>query len=78
MRILTKFEIREVQKAGGGNHITLRSVMSGSQENEQFFAETPTGGVDLQVVRDEVANQFVPGKECYVIFTDEPQPQAGE
>lgn len=41
-------------------------VMSGSNENKQFFAATPSGSLELgQFLPDA----FEPGKEYYVDFT---------
>ena len=42
------------------------AVTGGSEENKQFFASTPTGQLQMSVVREEVANQFTPGKEYYL------------
>ena len=41
-------------------------VTTGSDENKQFFASTPTGSLKLGVLRND---QFTPGKEYYVDFT---------
>lgn len=38
-----------------------------SAENEQFFASTPSGSVEISAVRDDL---FEPGKSYYLDFTE--------
>jgi hypothetical protein len=45
---------------------SFQPVTGGGQENESFFAATPSGNINLQ---SYVSDQFVPGKEYYVDFT---------
>lgn len=40
-------------------------VISGSEENKNFFAYTPSGVVELNSI---VEDQFIPGKEYYIDF----------
>lgn len=47
----------------------LTVVSSGSEENKAFFASTPTGILELNILNDAAADQFVLGKEYYVDFT---------
>ena len=41
------------------------------EENNKFFASTPTGNLTIQAVRDDL---FVPGQEYYLDFTPVSQP----
>jgi hypothetical protein len=49
--------------------INLSPVTGGSEENDRFFASTPTGTITLTTVNMEAAKQFENGKEYYVDFT---------
>lgn len=49
--------------------IKLSPVTTGSEENKQFYAYTPSGHIDLGTVNAEAAQQFELGKEYYVDFT---------
>jgi hypothetical protein len=42
-------------------------VTEGSKENEEFFASTPAGTVEVSTVRNDT---FQVGKEYYLDFTD--------
>jgi hypothetical protein len=44
----------------------MQVVTSGSDENKQFFASTPSGSIEVGAVREDV---FEPGKKYYVDFT---------
>lgn len=43
------------------------AVTSGSDENKQFFASTPSGSLDITAVRSDL---FVPGKEYYLDLSE--------
>lgn len=45
----------------------LLAVTGKSEENDSFFASTPSGSLKIAVVRDNV---FEPGKEYYLDFTE--------
>jgi hypothetical protein len=49
--------------------VSLHAVSSGSDENKEFFASTPTGNITLSILRPEAVNWFEKGKEYYVDFT---------
>lgn len=50
--------------------ITLNAVTaSGSQENQEFFTNTPTGSLVFNTVNEAAAKQFEVGKEYYIDFT---------
>jgi hypothetical protein len=53
------------------NEYTLRfvPVTSGSAENEKFFAATPAGELEMQIVNEETAKQFKSGQEYYIDIT---------
>lgn len=49
--------------------VNLQAVVGTSEENKEFFASTPSGQIELRILRPEAANWFVRGKEYYVDFT---------
>jgi hypothetical protein len=49
--------------------IKLFPVGGGSDENKKFFANTPTGTIELGTVNLEAANLFELNKAYYVDFT---------
>lgn len=49
--------------------ISLYPVTTGSDENKEFYANTPGGSIQLQTVNLEAAKQFEQGKEYYIDFT---------
>lgn len=54
---------------GSIQSITLEPVMSGSDENAEFFKYTPTGLIQIGTTNPAAAAQFVYGAEYYVDFT---------
>lgn len=58
----------DIQK-GNLHEIELQPVISGSPENEAFYAATPGGVVNLVTVSDEAGKQFELGAEFYIDFT---------
>lgn len=70
--VRAKFKVSSVSPQGdpvSTVRVTLAPVSTGSEENNQFFAATPGGQVDLQVVSPATAAAFVEGEEYYVDFT---------
>jgi len=39
------------------------------EENKQFFALTPSGQLEMDMVSEETARNFVPGQAYYIDFT---------
>lgn len=64
--------IYEDNKAGSREvvDIQLMPVVGGSEENNKFYASTPSGNVMLSTVNLEAAKQFEVGKQYYVDFTE--------
>lgn len=56
-------------EAGSTHSVSFSPVVTGSEENEQFFAATPSGALTLSVVNPEVASAFEVGKEYYLDIT---------
>ena len=65
-----KFNCESVTKFANGSKVNFRAVTHGSPENEQFLKWTPNANMELQLVNDEVAKQFEPGKEYYIDITE--------
>ena len=50
--------------------ITMHPVYAnGTEENDSFFAATPSGTLQISQVRKEVAAHLTPGTEFYIDFT---------
>ena len=49
--------------------VVMSPVVSGSDENKEFFANTPSGKIEIGVLRQELADLFEIGKEYYVDFS---------
>lgn len=56
-------------KSPDGSQINLMPVYSGSEENKSFFASTPGGQIQLNILNPDAAAVFEQGKEYYVDFT---------
>lgn len=75
--IRAKFRVESVVPASLGDEelkegavVTLRAVVGGSPENDEFYRLTPGGEIKLSVVKAETAAKFEVGKEYYVDFTE--------
>jgi activator of 2-hydroxyglutaryl-CoA dehydratase len=53
--------------------VDLYGVTGGSEENVEFYHETPAGHFEAQII-SSAADAFEPGKEYYVDFTPAPGP----
>ncbi len=76
MSVRAKFKVMSTtqrqhwdSQKGNLHEIELQPVMSGSPENEAFYAATPGGSVKLMTVSDEAGTQFELGAEYYIDFT---------
>ena len=65
--VRAKFTAYEVNTSTGV--IKLTPVVSGSEENKQFFSWTPFGNIEMGTINPEAIKQFEVGKEYYVDFT---------
>jgi len=52
-----------------GVEVTMRPVVSGSKENEEFFKYTPYGDIKIGFVNKEAEKEIVVGAQYYVDFT---------
>jgi len=48
-------------------------VIGGGDENESFFASTPSGELRLQVVNLDAVKDLKAGKSYYIDFTEAPE-----
>lgn len=75
MTVRAKFVVQSItrQKGWSGTAevqaIKLHPVSQGSEEDKKFYAATPCGCVDLQVVNAEAGNYFELGQAYYLDFT---------
>lgn len=72
MKVRAKFKCSSVTKLVGYNgpaflySAAFSPVTSGSEENKQFFASTPSGEIKLTSI---LPDAFQPGQEYFVDFT---------
>ncbi|MGO4496417.1 hypothetical protein AB4114_11025 [Paenibacillus sp. 2RAB27] len=52
-----------------GNSVRFEVVISGSDENKEFWKYTPAGQIQMSVDNEKAQDQFEVGKEYYVDFT---------
>ena len=76
MAVRAKFYVSEVKQSRyhsqGSELLTtikLNPVVSGSEENKEFFRWSPAGSIDLGTVNPAVVAQMHIGDEFYVDFT---------
>lgn len=70
--VRAKFTCVAINPAPGndGKTIAFYPVVSGSEENAQFYKYTPGGGITMSTVNKAASAQFSVGKEYYVDFTE--------
>jgi hypothetical protein len=64
--VRAKFKVECITKYAHGTQVQLSPVTCGSEENEKFYQYTPGGGMSLMMIKDDVAELFIPGKEFYI------------
>lgn len=69
MTVRAKFKVASITKDENGTSVSLRPVVSGSKENEEFFKLTPWGEIKIGTINPSAAEQFAPGAQLYVDFT---------
>lgn len=72
--VRAKFIVTNIEDAGQKDGVDLKSVymlpvVTGSPENEKFYAYTPHGQVLLSTVNPAAYGQFEVGKEYYGDFS---------
>lgn len=70
MSVKAKFRVESVTHNTSGGSIKLAPVTGGSAENESFFKYTPCGYIELGTINEAAIQQFKPGAEFFVEFTD--------
>jgi hypothetical protein len=68
--VRAKFKVESITENSDNCSIKLSPVTVGSKENEEFYKWTPSGNIELNVLKKETANKFVVGKEYYIDFTE--------
>ena len=66
-----KFSCRHIDYLTGTVH--MEPVYSGSKENRDFFAATPSGKIELQIVSPTACCYFEVGRDYYVDFEKAPE-----
>lgn len=70
MKTRAKFVVQERKELKDGYQVTLTAVTNNSDENKEFFKYTPSGKLEMGLMSKDTADQFVPGKEFYLDFTE--------
>lgn len=71
--VRAKFLITEKKEVQGGQfEIKANAVYGGSEENDKYFAATPSGELELGVLNASAAKQLVVGQEYYLDLTPAP------
>ncbi|WP_176331008.1 hypothetical protein [Burkholderia vietnamiensis] len=75
-KVRAKFKVTQLsqrehwdKQKGQIHDIQLQPVVSGSDENERFYAATPAGQIALSTVNDDAARLFRLGAEIYIDFS---------
>jgi hypothetical protein len=62
--------VSKTENADGGFYVKLQPVVSGSDENKEFYKWTPGGELNLSTINKAAADAFKPGKSYYLDFTE--------
>jgi hypothetical protein len=73
MSVRAKFRVQRIERFKWSQNqevqtIVLLPVVSGSEENQQFYAATPSGEIKLGTVNPAAAAEFDLDAEFYVEF----------
>lgn len=85
MSVRAKFKVTSTtqrkhwdSQKGHIHEIQLEPVVSGSPENDAFYAATPHGSISLQTLNHAAGSQFELGGEYYIDFTSAREADADE
>lgn len=73
MSIRAKFRVSSVTDYGAnqGKRIVLNAVAdNNTPENERYHRYTPSGELSIAIDNPAASDQFAPGKEFYLDFTE--------
>lgn len=71
MTVTAKFKCETITLNEQGATIGMRPVYGNgdpNHENTRFFSFTPSGKIEMGIVKGEAAKEFAPGREYYVRF----------
>jgi len=69
-KMRAKFKCEDITKYSGGFvGVTLQPVVEGSEENKQFWKNTPQGQLKMNITNPIAQGFFEPGKEYYLDIT---------
>lgn len=68
MNVKAKFTCTQKIQKPHGFEIHMSAVCGGDEENDRFFKYTPYGELSLGTINEAAAEQFVPGKDYYLVF----------
>ena len=70
MSTRAKFTVESKTEVKDGYRVRLTAVIGSSAENATFFKYTPSGVLEMGLVQESTADQFVVGKSYYIDFTE--------
>lgn len=77
MGVRAKFVCEEIEAGDDGSgDVKLSAVVSGSEENRNFFKWTPSGTLRMGTCNAEALSQFELGKDYYIDITPAAEPAA--
>lgn len=68
MAVRAKFYVSEYTETTTGNKIVLMPVCRG-EENKEWSKWTPSGRLEMGVLNETAAKEFIVGEEYYIDFT---------
>lgn len=71
-KVRAKFSCLAVKKSedGQSEHVEMRPVTNGSEENESFSKFTPSGLLQLDITNENLFGAFEEGKEYYLDISE--------
>ncbi len=66
--VKAKFKVFTKHTADRKSAVILFPVVDGNKENDEYFKNISSGSMELCIVNEEEAKQFVVGEEVYVEF----------
>ena len=71
MSVRAKFRVISVEDFGYTKKVKLSPVQADDiPENQKFHKYTPSGSLEMSIDNPPAADQFKPGKDFYVDFTE--------
>lgn len=70
-----KMVLNQINMTTSGNQVFFYPVTDGTEEDKAFWKSTPSGKIEIMVVKDEPIAGMKIGKKYYVTFSEVPEGQ---